>query len=364
MTQTSPAPTTDHLRALVLNAFDGGTSESARVAMARTVVEAVADLRDLTAIASGVLSGSAIDALRSRDGDRAAADRITARRGLAAMTRAVAIQGTADTPGLNPRPVDVGTGTTGLAGGLPLIRSLALARDFVGGGPVPVVPGAVGGNISGDVDPAVPIPAGAAVTIGDVGVGKARHLAVVVADIARQVIDFATDEGLALIDAALADIADRAAELYIGGVLVAGAGGTRSAGVDPATLGAAVDAAEAAASTAVNGAQSLTLLTSPANLAKVRRAVAASWTDALPHPGLAASVGVPAGTAMMVAGDAVHLFRGGLDFAPAEQLTAASPLHGSTVRPALLGGQVAAIRPFYAAVRAAPGIQLITGIPA
>jgi hypothetical protein len=315
-----------------------------RVDRARMVAEQVADLRDLVSISSAVIGGSeAVDVLRAvdiqwagRDGsDRVAAEeRILARR-VAGELRAAQLL--ADNPGIVPRPVEVGTGSTGLGGGLPLVRRFALLRDFVGGGAAPVTPGVVEGDVAGDIIVEGTAPTNAVFTVADVGSARARLVAIATALFSEQVRDWSDQVALTMLDQTLVDIADRAGEVYLGGQLVAGAGATRVAGATDITLAAALDAAEAGAATALNGGD-LLLLVNPANLPRVRRVLAPSWIEGLPHPTVAASVGVVAGTAAVVATDAVHLFRD-------------EPIFLQQSRPDRFGFEVSASRPLYLSIR-------------
>jgi hypothetical protein len=355
---THTAPAVHHLRNLVLSTTEVDLTEAVRAARARTAIDTAGDLREFTNLAAGVIGGSAaLDALLiAEKGARGleAAERHDARRILAQLRAA---QGLADTPGINPKTVAVGTGTTGIGTGMPLIRNYALDRDFLAGGDAPITPGVIAGDTTGDVDPSTPYVGGTAFTIANVGSAQANHMAYGYANFARQVRDWTDPAALAMLDQIILDVADRAAEIYIGAALVTGAGGTRVAGADLTTLGTALDAAEAAAGTAINSAIETAgtapglLIVNPANWPKVRRAIGTSWPVGAPHPEVAVSIGAPTGTAIIVGPSAIHLFR--------DQF-----LHAARTAPAAMGYENTAARPFYLSIRAAAGIQTITSIPA
>jgi len=337
------------LRETVLSSLAPDLSHGVRVGRARETVEQAADLRDFVRVASTVIGGSAVlDVLRMAEArDRGdALERYQAREVLDQLR---AVQTLADNPGLLPKPVDVGTGSTGLGDGMPLIRLHALDREFAAGGDAPITPGVPGNVPAGSIDPAAD-PGGTAFTIANVGSARARHNAVAFATFARQVRDWSDPAALAMVDQIVLDVADRAAEVYIGAQLVAAAGGTRVAGADLNTLGDALDAAEAAAGAALNAPADL-LIVNPANWPKVRRAIGTSWPTDAPHPMVAVSIGVAAGTAIVTGRSALHLFRDDVFFLPRES-------------PSNFGMEVAASRPFYLAVRTTTGVQTITGIPA
>ncbi|MDZ5441752.1 hypothetical protein U2F26_03270 [Micromonospora sp. 4G57] len=364
---------TDHigqLRSLALAALATDASDAIRSSRARETVEQVHDLADFARFAAGVIGGSRaqdwarvkVPHLGGPGGQdvRPALERIEARQ-VADQLRA--IQLTTDNPGLVGKPVEA-VGGTGIGTALPLIRQYAAGRDFTAGGTAPVVPGVASGNINGAmVTEGTPLTAGTAVTIGDVGSGRARQLAACYAVLPRQVIDWADPLAQAMLDQLLQDVADRAAEIYVGGQLVAAAGGTRGAGADAITLGAALDQAEALAGAAMNnhlandpegvadGAVPGLLICNPANLPRVRRAISTSWQPDVPHPVVAVSVGAPVGTAIVTAPGAVLLEREPVQWDP--QLS-----------PDTLGVEIGVSRPLYLAVRATAGVQTVTGIPA
>lgn len=355
------------LRSLVMATLDGGASDAIRSSRAREAVEQAQDLADFARVASGVIGGS-----RAQDWARVTAPHLHGQGGqdvrpalerIEARQAARAIQLTSDNPGLIPRPVEA-VGGTGIGTALPLIRQYAAERDFTAGGTAPVVPGVASGNITGSmVTEGTPLTAGAALTIGDVGATRARQLAACYAILPRQVIDWADPIAQAMLDQLLMDIADRAAEVYIGGQLVTAAGGTRVAGVDATTLGAALDQAEALAGVAMNnhladtpegvadGAVPGLVIVNPSNLPRVRRAIGTSWQSDVPRPLVAVSIGAPVGTAIVTAPGAVLLEREPVQWDP--QLS-----------PDTFGVEIGVSRPLYLAVRAAAGVQTVTGIPA
>lgn len=358
------------LRNLAMGALDGGASDAIRASRAREAVEQVQDLADFARVASGVIGGSRaqdwarvkVPHLGGAGGQdvRPALERIEARQ-VADQLRA--LQLTTDNPGIVPKPVET-AGGTGIGTALPLIRQYAAERDFTAGGVAPVVPGVAAGNINGAmVTEGTPLTAGAALTIGDVGSSRARQLAACYAILPRQVIDWADPLAQAMLDQLLQDVADRAAEVYIGGQLVTAAGGTRVAGVDATTLGAALDQAEALAGVAMNnhladtpegvadGAVPGLVIVNPSNLPRVRRAIGTSWQPDVPHPVVAVSIGAPVGTAIVTAPGAVLLEREPVQWDP--QLS-----------PDTLGVEIGVSRPLYLAVRATAGVQTVTGIPA
>ncbi|PSL02500.1 hypothetical protein CLV30_110154 [Haloactinopolyspora alba] len=353
-----------HLRSLVMSVTEPDLDEPVRASRSRTVAETVTDLRDVAALAPMIGGSQAVDTLRMSEEQppfddldpsgrkrQAAYERFSARR-VADEIRAASL--TTDTPGLLPRPLDTGTGTTGIGDGLPLIRTHALPRDFTAGGTAPVTPGVVAGDIDGQiVTEGTPAPTGDPITIANVGADRARQLAACFVELARQVRDWTDDAGNAMLDQALLDIADRAAESYIGTQLISAAGGTRTAGTD---LPAALDDAESAAGAALNSAVTTgtnpgVLVINPVDWPAVRRAIGTSWLPDLPHPEPAISIGATAGTAIMVGPAALHLFAGQPEFMPAP-------------KPATIGEQISALRPFYLAVRATAGVQTVTGIGA
>ena len=353
--------TITQLRNLVMNALDGGASDAIRASRGREAVEQAQDLADFVRFASGVIGGSrvldmaavkAADLLPLRS---AAQERMQARQMLDQLR---ASQVTGDNPGIVPRPVDGGTATTGIGGGLPLIRQYALRRDMSQGGTAPVTPGVTAGDIDGEiVAEGTGDPSPAAVTIADVGAARSRLMAICFAQFSRQSRDWADPTVLAMLDQILYDIADRAAEKKIGADLIAAPGaGTRVAGADLTTLGTALDAAEAAAGAAMNtelatGSLPGLLIVNPANWPKVRRAIGTAWLADAPHPLPAVSIGVPAGTAVVLGPGGVHLF-------------ADDPIVDAAVAPSILGQRISVGRPFYLSVRAAAAVQLITAIPA
>ena len=351
------------VRDAVLSALPADLNAAVRSVRIRDALDQVADLRDFAAVADGVLRGSAaIDLLRVRapemfmpadsEAQRAAQERLAA-RGVLEQLRASQV--TTDTPGLLPRPVDV-PASTGIETGTPLIREYALDRDFAEGGTTPVVPAVAAGNINGDLlTEGSPVTPGSPVTFTNAAAADARQIAVCVAKLSRQVLDWPGSDAQALLDQAFYDIADRRAELTIGADLIASAGGTRTAGASDTTLSDAINAAEAAAGAALNEAlASGTLpglvIVNPANLPRVRRAMAAGWLID-PHPVLTASIGVTAGTAVVVAPGAVHLARDEVFWAAVDD-------------PSAIGKLAVAARPFLVTVRAANGVQTVTAIPA
>lgn len=346
----------DALRDRVLSALDPGLQFGVRAERARMFGEQVADLRDVAQLAAGVIGGSAaMDAARMHRPDprnpREAAeaqDRQQARTLAAELwTQLRAVNTLTDTPGLNSRPFEPGTATTGLGDGMPLIREWALDRPFTGGGSAPVTPGLAGGaGLDGLVDPDGTTDTALAIT--DVGAAESRHHAAAIAKFAHQVRDWTDDTGLRMLDQLLLDIADRAAEKFVAQRLIAAAGGTRVAGADLTTLGTAIDAAEAAAAGALNAPAGL-LIVNPVNWPKVRRAVAQSWQAGLPQPAVAVSAGCTAGTLVVTGRDAMHLFRDSAFFLARDV-------------PSTIEIDIAAVRPFYAAIRKATGVQTVTGI--
>ena len=355
---------TDHLgqlRSLAMAALDGGASDAIRSSRAREAVEQVQDLADFARFAAGVIGGSRaqdwarvnVRHLQGAGGEHLspALERIEARQ---MVDQLRALQLTTDNPGLIGKRVENG-GITGIGTALPLIRQFARERDFTAGGVAPVVPGVPGGNISGSmVTEGTPLTAGAATTIGDVGASRTRQLAACYAVLPRQVIDWTDPVAQGLLDQLLVDIADRTAEIYIGGQLVSAAGGTRVAGADATTLGAALDQAEALAGAAMNthlADGTGLLVVNPGDVPSVRRAIGTSWLAGVPHPTVAVSVGVSVGTAIVTAPGAVLLEREPVQWDP--QLS-----------PDTLGVEIGVSRPLYLAVRVAAGVQTVTGIPA
>ena len=308
--------------------------------------DAASDLREGVRIGNAVLPSFVVPVARLADGGRSAEEefgRVRAQRNLFAEMRAVAYETLAEVPGLKMQGVAADSFEGGLSGGLPLIRSYATEWG-TSGGKSPVVPGLIdGGDDDGEIDPESPLADGAAFTIDDVGEDEEWHYSVAAAAVAKQVIDFANEEGRRELDQVIFDVADRGAEKHVGARLVTDAGGSTAAGTNLTGF----DTAEGLASAALKAPADLVIV-NPADWAKVRRAVAQSWQQN-PAPTPAVSMGVPAGTAIVTGRRAFHLFRRDHDVAAETQ-------------PAKLGYLVGVGRWFYIAIRNADAIQKVTGV--
>lgn len=329
--------TLDHYRGLAAAFLEPGISETERQARGQVVEEALGDVRVGVGLSDHVLPGQVFAAARS-EGELAKV------RGVWQThheLRAI-LTDLDDTPGLLPRGVV--TGSTGLGGGLPFIRSVAIDEPATNtAGITPVLPGIPGTDAAtvGVIDPDDPYTDGDVLSIEDVGSADRWHYSAIVATISRQVTDFTTPLGHKFLDDILFDVADRGAEKYIGENLVVGAGGSTAEASD---LAAALDTAEAAASAALSAPANI-LGVNPADWPRVRRVVAQAWQLG-PAPTPIVSRGITAGTVILTGSDAFYLFRRDMDV---ERVT----------RPKNITTEVAAVRRFYFAVRNEDAIQAV-----
>lgn len=327
------------IRDLVLAAAAPELEDSARSSRARAAADAAQDIRDLLRLGRSVIGGgAAVDAL-------IAAGRV---RGSTAITRDVAtervaarrvldeLRADADLSGASPRPyVDADEQPFS---GVPIIRSFAAYRPAVLGRS-PVTPGVPDGT--GVVDPDGST-GGTPVTIDDVGAGVRWHLGAFVASLSSEIVRFVDDDGAALLDQAMLDVADTAAETHIVTELINGAGGTQDGSGD---LASALTDAESAAGAAVGAAADM-MIVSATDWPTVRAAVATSWQTS-PAPSAAVSAGCPAGTVVLTARRGLHLY-------------AADPLTEAADTPSNAGRDVTVARPFYVAIRDAAAVQTVT----
>jgi hypothetical protein len=326
----------EHLRGLVENVLDPRSSQSTRARHARTAAETMADLRDAYRAGQATLNVGRVADMASMGPD---ADlRELQRRQLAELRDLVSY------PGLFGTPV-VMDGSTGY-GPAPLIREAATAwADGLTGGATPVVPGMPTNGPYAEVDPDLPRDDDGPdvdVMINDVGTAGGVHLSIFTGGMSRQVVDFTTPAGRALLDGIVLDDVDAVADAFVAGELITAAAGTRAAGAD---LAAALDDAEGDA-----GARGVPqwLIVAPETWPRVRRALAPTWADG-PRPQLHVSAGQPAGTVTVVGRGAVLLMAG--DYIRMDEVV-----------PRTLGRTVAIARPFYLQVREAAGIQTVTGV--
>lgn len=336
----SPIPGIVHR--ILLATHPGAPDDEIRASYGQAVANDVTDLRDLVRIGTAVLPASVFDYLDAERGNEAASTRVTAREQLEELR--VALSDVVDVPGLNPRLSASNDATSGLGFALPVVRQFATEAPAGVAGSRPLLPGVAGGSTAGVVDPAIPMADGTGITFGDVGGAETWHYgAAIVLELAKQVVDWTDDFGRQVIDATLRDIADRAAETSIVQKLEGAAGGTRTAGTD---LTAALVAAESAAGAGVGVCPMV--LVSPTDLPKVRSALADHWSVG-PVPELVPTVGSTPGKATVLGPAAVHLM-----VRPQTVDIQTKPSHWSS--------ELAVLRPFYAAIRAAAQIQTVTGI--
>lgn len=336
-----------HVRDLVGNVLDPRSSESVRASHARTAANTMADLRDAytAGMASQVHVGRVADLsdlINGTDAEREAAMRREDERWELSQLRDLVSY-----PGLFGSPV-VSDGSTGY-GPAPLIREAATPwSEGLTGGKTPVVPGMPLNGPYAEVDPTLPrtedTGPDTTTMIGDVATAGGVHFSIFTGGMSRQLLDFTTPAGRALLDQIVLDDVDAVADAWVANRLNTNAGGTRAAGTD---LAGALDAAEGAA--AARGVPQW-LIVAPENLPRVRRALPATWADG-PRPELLVSAGQTPGTATFVGPGAVLLLTN--DFIRMDQ-----------VLPKTLGKSVAIARPFYYQLREAAGIQTVTGIAA
>lgn len=333
----------EHLRRLAARMGDPEQAPTQRAAQAELLVQSAEDMRRALQVASSVVPGSRlIDAARVRacrgDVRSAAQERVEIREQIAAL----AVAELRAAPGFD-RPVVVPDPTATGRGTFPLIREHGVPWDYDG---APVVPGVVGGDAVAAVNPDVPIAdVPATLTIADVNADADRlDIAVTVASTSLQLVNWISPAGANLLDNALRDLVDLAAEAHVGAELEAAAGGT-TAYADSGTL----DAAEGAAGAAGNGPAEL-LIVNPADWPAVRRELGAAWV-AGPHPEPVVTPGATAGTVTYCGPGAFWLL-------------VADYIEDEIVRPRGMSVDTGIVRPFKLFVRNPAAIQTVTGIGA
>ena len=338
----------EHLRRLAARLVDPQQTPSQRAAQAELLVQSVEDLRAGLRVATTVVPGSElIDRVRARaqvpSPVRAAAqERIAIREQIAALAEITEVRGVDVIP--QGRPVAIpDVASTGL-GAAPLIRVHGIPWSRF---ERPVVPGVVTpGDTEAAINPEPPVAdVPSTITIDDVNDGAGTlDIAVIVATMSLQLVSAVDPNGAALIDNALRDLADLAAEAHAVAGLETAAGDT-AAYVDAGTL----DAAEGAAGAAGKGPAEL-LLVNPVDWPTIRRELGSSWA-AGPHP-------IPVVTAGATAGTATNCGPG------AFWLLVADYVEDEIVRPRHLVVEAGVVRPFRLFVRNADAIRTVTGIGA
>lgn len=309
--------TTDYLLELTAAAYEPGLTGPVRVNRLRTVAEVYSDIRDAMAVTSFVLPGAAIDAVTDRHTEL--------RRDLADVT------------GVLPwsQGVIASAADTGTDPALQIVRTLA--RPLT----IDVVPGLLASDLAGSVD-ASDYSMETQILIGDIADGK-PNLAGAVFSVSHGFVEWLDPAGRVLIDQIVDDVVTRGAELSMGATIATGATPATSV---TGTLGEQLDAAEGQAS-AGSGSVADLLLVNPVDWPAVRRIVASTWTDAMPHPRPVESVGIPAGTVIVAASVALVL-------------EAAPVSYTQTVVPRTMGKSLMAARNFRAIVRHAAGVVAVS----
>ena len=341
------------LRQLVLRAAEPGISPAERAAKARTAGSELADLRDLVS-AAGVLPGRVADSILAARGDEAASERAAAHDVIAEALGAIESRG--NFPGLIAAS-ELATKATGLGDGLPLVRQISTSWPW-SRGTHPLIPGVPTGVITGEVfapDATIDTPAAAPLTISRPATPPSWSIGVVRAEISKQVFDFTDSDSHRFLDQVLNDIADGAAETNICAQLIAA--GTNAA-VSAGDVAGALDAAEGFAGATLLAPAGI-VLANPADLPKVRRAVAASW-QVDPHPTLYGSMGVTAGKVIVTGANAFTLLTRPVTVDAESESGINDPSQISTVRPRGWSMSVVVMRNFILVIRKAAGIRVVT----
>jgi hypothetical protein len=325
---------TAQYRDLAAKFLDPKLSESERELTARIVADANLDLQRGVQFADAVQPGLVETVLEGADRWPTYKQQRETLNELRAFSESV-----------SPRPVVSDSFSTGLSGGLPLVRELAMLETGTeNAGSSPVVPGIVAGPDTGDIDPVFD---GSLLdgtwTIDDVGALESWHWSIITPAIGKQLKNFATPQGLAMLDALVLDVVDRGAEKHIGAAILSAAS-TTAEPADTAAIPAAIDLAEAQASTALNAPADL-MLVNPADWPKVRRIVAESWTHG-PAPRVVVSVGVTAGTFVLTGREAFTLLVRDHEYLEADA-------------PSIHSVNIGVGRPFYCAIRNEDAIRAI-----
>lgn len=286
-----------HLQDLVMAATEPDLTGAVQANRARTVAETAADIHDMMTVASGlVLPGLVADSV---DG----ADDAVARKELRARIERLTRDNPVGFPRVKPDSdkVDPTATGTGSDGGLPIVRRLAGPLAFenriVPALPDPATTGTVNPSGSGDS-------ADVSITIDDATSGKSQpDWAMTCFPTSKQLLSFTAMDAAAraLLDQAMYDVVDRAAEIHIGNTLATAATASTTTTGD---LAARLDADEGQASAGAGTVADL-LFVNPLDWPAVRRAVAPVWTAGLPHPTPFVTVGVPAGTVITAASAAL-----------------------------------------------------------
>ena len=286
---------TAQYRDLAAKFLDPKISESERELTARIVADANLDLQRGVQFADATRAGLVETLLEGAD-----------RWPMFKQQRETLNELRAFSESVSPRPVVSDSYGTGLSGGLPLVRELAMLETGTeNAGSSPVVPGIVAGPDTGVIDPDFTgTPVDATWSIADVGALEQWHWSIITPEISKQVKNYASPQGLAMLDALVLDVVDRGAEKHIGAAILSAAS-TTAEPADAAALVSAIDLAESQASSALNAPADL-MLVNPADWPKVRRIVSESWTHG-PAPRVVVSVGVTAGTFALTGREAFTL---------------------------------------------------------
>lgn len=351
-TTTALDATRQSLAELVLRAAEPGLRLSERAAKARTLGDQAADLRDIVRAAGVLDSGRVADAVHAtrHPDDTATHERIGARE-VIDQIRAVQLLLPSDVTGAVPAATQLLPGVdTGLANGVPLIRDLATPWTDLANRPlIPPVP-------TGDLDGQVLAPGDTVAPASSFQIADAPDsrfsVAAAIGEVAKQVFDWTDNDAAGFLDQLFLDIADRAAERYIGAQLVAAAGIPIAAG---GNLADAIDTAEGASAAELQAPADLVIV-HPADLPDVRRAVADSW-QLDPHPALLASIAAPLGSVIVTGRRAFTLLarpvRIGADTGPqlASKLEAFNPAGWSV--------DIAVMRDFLLQIRQPAAVQIV-----
>jgi hypothetical protein len=325
---------TAQYRDLAAKFLDPKLSESERELTARIVADANLDLQRGVQFAGATRAGLVETLLEGAD-----------KWGAYKQQRDVLNELRAFSDGVSARPVVSDSFSTGLSGGLPLVRELAMLETGTeNAGSSPVVPGIVAGPDTGVIDPVFDgTLLDATWSIADVGSSEQWHWSITTPEISKQLKNFASPAGLAMLDQLVLDVCDRGAEKHIGAAILSAAS-TTAEPADAAALASAIDLAEAQASTALN-AQADLLLVNPADWPKVRRIVSESWTHG-PAPRVVVSVGVTAGTFVLTGREAFTLLVRDHEYLEADA-------------PSIHSVNLGVGRPFYCAIRNEDAIRAI-----
>lgn len=337
-----------HLQRQAAQLVDPSSTPPQRAAQSQLLVEGVRDLAEALALVGRIAPGlsvldrarlAAIGGPQGVDSDvrRAADQRVDLREQAAQLEPALrALEFV--------RPVAVPDSTSTGLGVAPLVRAHSVPWGEWGSMQSPVVPGVVTGAAEAEVNPALPADSLGPVVIDDVNPGAGKFdLSLLLAEFSQPVLQWTDPAGQALLDNALLDLVDLAAEVYVGAALVSAAGGTAAY-----ASAASYDAAEGAAGASGKGAAEFVIV-NPVDWPAVRRELGPAWA-AGPHPLPVVTPGAPAGTVMFTGPGAFWLLA--CDVVEAEE-TGVS----------ILGGRSVAVgRPFKLFVRNADAIQTITGV--